>query len=143
MAIYSLGVLTTSGTTGAATWEIRTTSTDRAALLELGFFLSAATASTFGFGKPAAIGVGPTSPVTLVAEDASSPAGTTTSALAWGTTAPTAPTNFNRRIGLPATIGVGMIWTFPRGYIIAISSSCVLWNLATNSVVNAYVVEDE
>ena len=142
MAIYSLGVLTTGTANATAAWEIRTTSTDRSALLELGFFLNAATASIVGFGRPAAIGVTPTSPVTFVAEDSAAPAGTVTSALAWGT-GPTVPANFNRRVGIGATIGNGIIWTFPRGYIIPVSSSVVLWNAQLNSALNAYAVEDE
>jgi len=142
MAIYSLGVRTTGAGSAAAAWEIRTTATDRAALLELGVFLAAATLSTYAVGRPAAIGVTPTTPVTFLAEDPGDPAGTVQSALAWAT-GPTAPTNFFRRIGLPATIGVGVIWTFPRGLKIQISYSLVLWNLAANGVVDAYAVEDE
>ena len=142
MAIYSLGVLTTGTTSATAAWEIRTASTDRIYILELGFFMNAATASTYGFGRPAAIGVTPTSPVTLIAEDPAAPAGTAQSALAWGT-GPTAPTAFHRRVNTPATIGTGIIWTFPRAFIVPVSSSVVLWNLATNGAVNAYVVEDD
>jgi hypothetical protein len=142
MAIYSLGVRTTSGTSAAAAWEIYTAATDRAYILEFQIFMAAATASTYGLGRPAAIGQSPTSPVTLLQEDPGNPAGTVKSALAWGT-GPTAPTAFHRRIGLPATIGTGVIWTFPRGLVIPISSSMVLWNIATNGVVDGTVVEDE
>jgi len=142
MAIYSLANRTSSGTSGAAALEIRTTSTDRAAILEIGIFLAAATASTYGIGRPQAIGVTPTTPVTVLAEDYAAPAGTVQTALAWGT-GPTVPTYFFRRIALPATIGTGVIWTFPRGLIIPVSSSIVLWNLATNGVVDCYVVIDE
>jgi len=142
MAIYSLGVRTTGAASATAAWEIRTASTDRAYILEIGIFLAAATASTYAVGRPGAIGVTPTSPVTVLAEDPGNPAGTVQSALAWGT-APTVPVNFFRRISFPATIGTGVIWTFPKGLLIAVSSSVVLWNLATNGVVDAYVVVDE
>ena len=142
--IISLAVRTTAGTSGAAAWEIRTGSTPgRARLLEVGVFLAAATASTYGIGRPAAIGVTPTSPVDFLAEDPADvlASGVVQSALAWGT-GPTAPTNFFRRIGLPATIGTGVIWTFPKGIAISVSSSIVLWNLATNGVVDAYALLD-
>ena len=71
MALYSIGVRTTSGTTGTAAWEIRSSSTDRLFIVEIGIFLAAATASTYGLGRPAAIGITPTSPVTVQAEDPS------------------------------------------------------------------------
>ena len=142
MAIYSLANRTSGTTSGAAALEARTAATDRAALMEMDVFLAAATASTYGVGRPAAIGSSPTSPITVLAEDSGAPAGTVQTALAWGT-GPTAPTNFFRRIALPATIGTGVIWTFPRGLLIAISSSIVLWNLATNGVVDCNIVVDE
>ena len=142
--IVSLDVLTTGVTTGTAAWEIRTGATPgRARLLELGVFLNAATASIFGLGRPQAIGITPTAPVDFLMEDPNDvlASGVVQSALAWGT-GPTVPTAFFRRIGLPATIGAGVIWTFPKGIIIPVSSSLVLWNLATGSAVNAYAVLD-
>ena len=140
--ILSLGVLTTGVTTGTAAWEIRTGATPgRAKLMELGVFLNAATASLFGLGRPAAIGITPTSPVDFAQEDPANAlaSGVLQSALAWGT-GPTVPTVFLRRIGLPATIGAGVIWTFPKGIVIPVSDSLVLWNLGSNGAVNAYAV---
>lgn len=142
MAIYSIGRLTTNTTSGAAAHTLITTSTDRARILECGLFLNAATASTYSIGRPAANGVTPTSPVTVVAEDSGDPAGTVTSALAWGTS-PTSPTVDMRRIALPATVATGVIWTFPRGIAVAVSSNFVLQNLATNGAVQSYWVLDE
>lgn len=142
MAVYSLANLTTNVTAANAALELRTAATDRAALLELGLTLNAATASIYGVGRPAAIGVTPTSPITWLAEDPGSPAGSAQTALAWGT-GPTVPANFFRRVNLPATIGAGIILVFPRGLIIAISSSVVLWNIGTDSAVNAHVAGDE
>jgi hypothetical protein len=141
MPIYSLSNRTTNVTTGAAALEIRTAATKRARLMEMGITLAAATLSTYGIGRPAAIGVTPTSPVTVLAEDADA-VGVTQTALAWGTP-PTAPVNFFRRISLPATIGTGRIWTFPRGLVIAVSAALVLWNLAANGAVDCDVVVDE
>lgn len=139
---YTLGVRTSSGTAAAAAWEIYTAATPgRVRLLELGFFLAAATASTYGLGRPAAIGDTPTTPVTLLPEDPNDviAAGVVASALAWGT-GPTVPTAYLRRISLPATVGTGVIWTWPEGLVIPVSSSIVLWNIGTNSVVDAYAV---
>src|SRR3954468_188173 len=108
MAIYSLANRTSNVTSANACLEIRTAASDRAYIVEIGIFMAAATASTFGLGRPAAIGVTPTTPVTVLAEDSGSPAGSVQTALAWGT-GPTVPANFFRRVSLPATIGTGVI----------------------------------
>lgn len=140
----SLGVRTVDGTIAAAAWEIRTAATPgRARLMEIGFTLAAATATTIGLGRPAAIGITPTTPVDFLPEDPNDviATGVIQSALAWGT-GPTVPTAFLRRIALPATIGTGVIWTFPEGIVIPVSSSIVVWNIAANSVLDCYAVVD-
>jgi hypothetical protein len=142
MAVYSLANLTTATGAAAATLELRTASTDRGKILEVGWFLNAATASTHGIGRPAAIGVTPTSPITWLTEDPAEPAGTLQTALAWGT-GPTVPANFFRRIALPAVAGAGVILTFPLPLVIAISSSIVIWNIAASSALNAHMKGDE
>jgi hypothetical protein len=143
MARYSLASRLSNVTTGAACWELRSTSTDRLFIREIGITLAAATASTFGLGRPQAIGVTPTSPVAVQAMDSGDPAGTGTVALAWGT-GPTIPLNFIRRIGLPATIGAGFIWTFSdRGLVVPVSSSIILWNLSATGISDVYVEVDE
>lgn len=141
--IVSLGVLTTATAIGTA-WEIRTgASPARVRLLELGLFLNAATASVVGLGRPAAIGVTPTSPIDFLPEDPNDvlASGVVQSAVAWAT-APTAPTNFFRMIALPATIGTGVIWTFPKGLVIPASSSIVLYLIAASSALRVYAVID-
>lgn len=142
MAIYSLANRTSNVTIANATLEIRTAATDACAVLEIGIFLAAATGSTFGLGRPAARGITPTSPITVLDEVGNAVAGTTQTALAWGT-GPTVPVNFLRRASFPATIGSGVIWTFPRGLIIPISSSLVVWNLSATGVADIYIVVDE
>lgn len=145
MALYTHAARTSTTTTGVATWELRSTSTDKLFVVEIGIFIAAATASTFGLGRPAAIGVTPTTPVTVQAFDTGDPAGTGTTAVAWGT-APTAPTSaiYLRRIGLPAAIGNGVIWTFgERGLAVPVSSSLVIYNLSTTSVADIYVTLNE
>lgn len=139
----SLSVLTTGVSSGSAAWEIRTSANKRARLLELGLFLTAATASVYQLGRPAAIGVTPTSPVDFLPEDNADVevSGDLQSALAWST-APTSPANFFRGINLPAQIGTGVIWTFPKGIVIPYSSSLVLWNGAANGAVRAYALLD-
>jgi hypothetical protein len=142
MALYTHAARTTA-TAAGANWELRA-STDRLYVLEIGIFMGAATASTFGLGRPAAIGVTPTSPVTVQAMDPADPAGLATTAVAWGT-APTSPTStiYLRRVGLTNVIGAGIIWTFPKPLVVAASGSLVVYNLATNGVADIYCVIDE
>ena len=140
--LISLGVRTVDGTAAHAAWEIRTGATPgRVKVLEIGFFLVAATASQIGLGRPQAIGITPTAPVNFLVEDPNDviASGVVQSSLAWGT-GPTIPTAFLRRISLPSTIGTGVIWTFPRGITIPVSSSLILWNIGTNSLLDAYGV---
>jgi len=142
MAIYSLSLTTTVTTTGAAAWDIKAASTNRPAVMEVSVQLGAATASTYGLGRA---GNTPTqtSPVLVQAEDPGDPAGVSGSAVAWSV-APTIPAQFHRRVQWPATLGLGIIWTFPRGLVLATSASLLVWNLATNSAsTHVHVVVDE
>ncbi len=139
---YELGIAGGVGTTGVAAAELRAGAADAIWVKEVGIFISAATASVFGLGKPAAIGVTPTTPILGQATNGGAAAVGAT-AIAWGTP-PTVPAQFYRRIGLPAAIGNGIIWTFQGdGLLIPASSSIVIWNLGTNSVVTAYFVWEE
>lgn len=142
MAIYSGAQQAAAiGASGTALWEIRTASTNRAQLVELGCSANFATSGDqFGIGRPAAIGITPTTPLTWLAEDPSSPAGTVTSALAWGT-GPTAPVQFFRRTRLFSTYVV--FWTFPQLWI-PVSSSVVFWTitLGTTATVDLHGTVD-
>lgn len=135
MALYQLGVRTSGTASGAAAVELRSASTIRPRVREIKVTLATAVASLFGIGRPAAIGVTPTSPVAVLAQEPQDPAGVTTTALAWGTP-PTSPTAFLERFGLPATIGANAIFSYWNGpgLIIPVSSSIVLWNLQLNGL---------
>jgi hypothetical protein len=140
MAFYTLSVRTINAAIASCA-ELRTTTTDRIYLLEVGITINAATASVFGLGRPAAIGVTPTGPTVGLAEDLGDPAATGTVATAWAT-APTAPAQFFRRVSLPATVGAGIVWVFRR-LVINVSSSVVLYNITANSVADVWFVWDE
>lgn len=145
MAIFSLANRTTSSTTATATQEIIAATSQSYRLLEFGFTAVSATTGMFGIGTPGSIGVTPTSPVTVLAEDSGDTTpGQTTTALAWGT-GPTVPTNFFRRITTPATIGAGTIFTFPRGIKILKAKTLVLWITYSTTValLDTWVVVDE
>lgn len=142
MAIYSLAQNTTVTTIAAGCWDIRASAANRPAVMEVSVNLGAATASTYGLGRAASAGT-QTSPVLVQAEDPGDPAGVSGCAVAWSV-APTVPTQFHRRVSLPATIGSGIIWTFPRGLVLAVSTNLILWNITASSAsTNVHVVVDE
>lgn len=145
--MYTHAARSVSVTSGESTWELRSHATQgRLRVRELGIFLGAATASTFGLGRPAAIGVTPTSPVLGQAEDFADAVAVGNTAVAWATR-PTVPTTsiYLRRIGLPAAIGAGVIWTWPDGpgLVVPINNSIAVYNLATNGVLDIYVRWEE
>lgn len=143
MSLYGLSQRTTATTAASASWEVRSASTNKPRIMELGLTQFAATAGGYGIGRPAAIGSVPTSPQNFVAEsDAAAPTSATTAAVAW-TTGPTVPANFNRRVSCTNVVGVGFILTFPRGLDISVSQSIVVWIIATAPVCDVYAVVDE
>ena len=143
MSLYGLSQRTTATAAGNASWEVRSTSTNKPRVMELGISQFAGTAGVYGIGRPAAIGITPTSPQNFVDEgDGNAPASQTTAAIAWGT-GPTVPTNFNRRISCSNVVGTGIIFTFPRGFGVAASNSIVIWIIATAPLCDVYAVVDE
>lgn len=141
MAISSCAVRTTNTTITQAAVEVRTNSALRPKILEVSFVSTATTAQSIGLGRPAAIGVTPTT-TSFTMDDSAEPASILTAATAWGTS-PTAPTIFHRRWNCTNLIGMGVIWTFPRGLIIPVSSSIVIWNITATALADVHVVADE
>ncbi len=143
MALYGLAQRTSATAAASASWEILTAATNAPLVMEVGISQNTATAGVYGLGRPAVIGGTPTTPQNFVAEQNSTlPTSITKGALAWGV-GPTVPANHNRRVSCSATIGVGVIWTFPRGFHIPVSSSIVVWIIATAPVCDVWAVIDE
>ncbi len=132
MAIYSIAVRTTNVTIANATVEFRAVrSID---ILEINIFSTTATAASYGFGRPANTPAGGT--INLgQAEDPNAAATTSGLVISGQTTAPTAPTNFIRRVHLPGAIGAGMLFTWPErgGLRLAAGSSFVVWNVTATA----------
>lgn len=140
---YSLSQRTTATAINTPSWEVRCAAASLIRVVELGFSQVTATAGVYGLGRPTAIGVTPTSPQTFVTEgDAGAPAGLTTAAVAWGT-APTSPAVFLRRADTTTTVGLGVIWTWPRGLVLPASGSVVMFNLDLGATLDAWAVVDE
>lgn len=143
MAIYALSQRTTATASASASWEIRSTSGNKPNVLQLELSQAAATAGVYGLGRPAAIGITPTTPQTFVDEaDGNAATALSTAAVAWGT-GPTVPANFNRRYSCAATVGVGFVAFFPNGFKLPVSGSIVVWIIATAPVCDVSAVVSE
>jgi hypothetical protein len=142
MAIGSIGVRTSNLTITQACLEIRSTAAVSPKILELSIVQATGTAQSLGFGRPQALGVTPGTTSTFIRDVSTDPVCVTTTALTWGTS-PTVPLVFARRWNSAATIGVGVIWTFPRGFSIPVSSSVVVWNITTALASDINVALDE
>ena len=141
MALFAIGLRTTGVASGAAGLEIRAHAGRMTKVHQFEICLAAATASTFGIGRPAAAGTTGTAnvPSSMDVDDAAVYGGVIVLA-GWGV-APTAPTSFLRRIAMPATIGSQ--YRLERTIEIARGTSLVLWNLAANGVSDVnLVIED-
>lgn len=137
------GVAATTGTTVAT---IHTGANLTASIREIGIFMTAGTASSFGLIRP---NNSPTASTSVLgqAQDPAQGASTVNLDTAWST-APTIGSNvYLRQVELPASIGGGVIWTWPNGagLIVAVSSYLVIWNFGsgTNGAPVIYVVWEE
>lgn len=143
MARAEVGIAFNGTTTsGAPRAELRgATSGGRTRVFEIGVFNEAATAGVILLGRAAAIGVTPTTPITLLGDDTGdTPVEQTASAWA---TAPTTPTNPLRRFAYAAAIGAGIVWTWQFGLYIPLSGSLILYNSGTGSAaLGGYFVID-
>lgn len=128
MSLASIAVRTSNTTISNANTELRTTAGVKARILEWSMIQATGTAQSQGIGRPAAQGVTPATTSTFQRDDSADPACVTTTNLTWGTS-PTAPSNYHRRWNSAATVGVGIVWTFPRGVIIPTSASFVSFNI--------------
>ena len=127
MTIQSMGARTSGTTIANANFGIYPPSTVRAALLEYSMIQVTGTAQSIGLGRPATIGT-PTTATLMQTDDPNDAASVVNTYLTWSAQ-PTAPTVFHRRWNSAATIGVGVVWTFPRGLVIAASGAVVGWNI--------------
>lgn len=144
MARYALAWNVVGVSNQAMAW-LRSTTTKDIRVFEIAVYLSGGTAAAtdIGLGRPAAISLTPTA-LTPQAEDTSSAAAACTGSVA-ASTKPTVPANYLRRFGVPATVGAGIIWSFPLGLVIPTGpAELVLWNIgASTSTFSGYFHYDE
>jgi hypothetical protein len=142
MSLASVAIRTTNLTITQASCELRTTAAVKARVLEVSIIQATGTAQSLGFGRPQALGVTPGTITTAVRDDSADPACVTTQNASWATS-PTVPAVFMRRWNSAATIGVGIVWTFPRGIIVPVSGSVVVWNVTTAVASDVNISLDE
>lgn len=99
--------------------------------------LSTAVSGDVGLMRPANTPTAPTGGQVGAAYDNVSAAGVAVTANAW-TTAPTAGATSLDRIVLPASIGAGVIWTYPEGLVVPTSGFLAVWQYSAAAV--SYVV---
>lgn len=136
-----VGVRTVAPVTGAAYCNFVPGAGRPMRLLEVGVSVAAATASGIGLGLAANT---PVSNSTTLGETQDNAAAVGGIGIAWST-APTAPTKFKRRLLIPATAGLGLIWRFDGPGILITDQKLVLWNFftATAAALDVYAVWDE
>lgn len=148
IAGYELGnsTVATPGA-GAAALELRAPSR-RFKTREFSVASQSATTYRFALGRPAAIGVTPTTQSTVQAQDPAEAAGTTISVISWGT-APTAPATFLRQFDFNNVPGSAVIWTWPSDGELIIpvvgggATTLVLWAITAGPTCDYYVVGGE
>lgn len=130
MSLASLAQRSSNLTITQAQWALLCTAGVKCRILELSVVQATGTAQSLGFGRPAVAGVTPGTTSTFQRDDSADPACVTTASLTFGTS-PTAPATYHRRWNSAATIGVGFVMTFPRGLIVPVSGSFVIFNITT------------
>lgn len=151
MAIYQ-AQFTIAGVNAAdgVLFNLKTTSTDRAWLREVGFFIETASTSApqYGLKRMNAVGTGAITTATAAASDAADGTNSAVLETAWATTRPTVTGGSFRRAMVANTIGNGVIFDFTaRPIIIPVSAGLcgVMLNAAgaTLGVHGGYVVWEE
>ncbi len=137
-----LGLETTNFTISQACWELIAPSTRRIVIREIQIIQKTATAQTLGLGRPAAIGITPTAPVTAVRGDPADNTSSVTGALAWATS-PTAPAAYIAKWTSSANVGATVTWYFQDGLVLSASGTLVLFNLTAAVAVEVNVRFEE
>jgi hypothetical protein len=132
---YEVGLTKTTGAAAGPITTLLTAAGSRAVIREIGIFATTAVAGEIGIGRPAAVGTGAATGTLGQALDSADVAALTTLVTSFATTQPTAPTNFLRRVQLPAVIGAGIVFVWePQEFIVPISANLVIWQISALAV---------
>lgn len=151
MALYS-ATFSAAGvnSANAVLANLKTTTTDRAWVREIGVFIEVAStnAPQYGLMRMNAVGTGAITTATALLSDPADGAASVLLETAWATTRPTVTGGSGRRTMVPNTIGNGVIWDFTnRPLIVPVSAGlCVVMinaSGATTGTHGGYVVWEE
>lgn len=137
MARYELSATKTTGAAAGMIVQFRTGAARDARIWDITVTASTAVSGSIGLIRPSAVGATFTSTGPGIAEDNIAGAGVAVLDTA-ATTAPTIGSVYMKQIVLPATIGAGVVWSFPNGLVVPTSSSIAIWQTSTAAV--GYVV---
>lgn len=139
MALYSLAQRTSAVNFAASAEYIA--GANRFRVIEFSWISAVAQAAWISWGRPALAGSGPVASL-FQAETPGDPASTSSGAMTWAS-GPTLPPQFYRRGVVGASAGSGIIWTFPRGFVVNHGRSVVLWNNSTSPAADISCVIEE
>ncbi len=142
MSLCGIGVRSNDNTINRPSLEVIAGASSRLAILEMSVYCVSGGAFTLGLGRPAAIGVTPTTPVLLQRFDPADTACLGKTAVSWGT-GPTSPTFFMRRCTPASAAGSGVVWTWPLGLIVPVNGSVVIWNVTQTNPYDFNVTAEE
>lgn len=137
---YSVATSKASGAAAAWVAELRSSTTRDVRVWEVGIFAESAVAGTVGLIRSTSAGTTPGGAVVPQADDSAGGAAASANLYTTYGTAPTVGTVPLRRAALPATIGSGIIWTFPEGLVVpsgtfsATANALVVWQYSTAAV---------
>lgn len=134
----------------AVFFNLKTTTSDRAWVREIGMFIEVAStnAPQYGIMRMNAVGTGAITTATAALSDPADGANSVVLETAWATTRPTVTGGAFRRTMVPNTIGNGVVWDFTnRPLIVPVSAGLcgVMINAsgATTGTHGGYVVWEE
>lgn len=136
MADYSASATKTSGAAAGWVFQIRQPATNRdLRLTELGLYSTTAAAGTYGLVRSSTVGATFTTTVLGQAHDPQAAAATGTIDTAITTApAPVSTTNFWRTAVFPATLGSGVIWTWPYGINVVAGGGIIIYQTTAAAV---------
>lgn len=143
--LYRIGFASAAAAASAAYAAFRAP-TRTSKLIELGLACNAATASNISLLRNTAAGYAATTSSSAgIPDNPMAAAGTSLIDSAWSTAPTVTAASRLQKYTLPATIGAGLIWTFPEGIFVRSATATdilVLWNegAAAGSVLNGYCV---
>jgi hypothetical protein len=147
MARYERAVIQGSAVgTGTTIFDIRTSSTVEAKILEIGLTIGGTSNTEVGLIRANTVGTASTS-VSGEKPDLAAVASATVIGTAWSSAPTISGTPYLRQVYIGGTVGNGFIWQWAResALIIPVSASILLWNVgaAQASICRGWVVWEE